>query len=135
MMFKIFEDFKTYPPSVQKGLVLLAAGWLWFYVTVGFVAGIQIPPRMYIVGLSVLLLAGSMKNWARLLCIMCNGMAILYFVVLAIDIYRSQAKGSTLVLSLLFGAVLFALPIFFLSIHPASEFYKKYNYGEIKPDK
>jgi hypothetical protein len=134
-MFRILEDFKTYPPAVQKGLILLPAGWLWFYFAVGVLAGIAIPPRMYIVGLCVLLLAGSMKNWARLLSLMCNGMAILYFVVLAIDIYRSRGEGGVLVPSLLFGAFLFALPIYFLSIKPASAFYKAYNYVPMEQDK
>lgn len=134
-MLRIFDDFKTYPVSVQKGLVLLLLSWIWFYAALGVVADIRIPNRMLLTGVFVLLLAGSMKNWARLLCIMCNGMAFLFCLTYAFDVYR-LAGGSfgTLPVTLLLGAGLFALSAYYLLIKPSAEFYKTYNHKPSEPE-
>lgn len=135
-LFRIVDDFKTYPPSVQRGLVLLLMSWIWFYTAIGIIAGIQIPPRMLLVGVFVILLAGSMKNWARLLCIMCNVMAFLFCLTYAFDLYRhSRETGGALPMTLIVGAALFAFSAYYLFIKPSSAFYKAYNYSPVDPEK
>ena len=130
-MFRIIDDFKTYPLNIQKGIVLILISWIWFYAALGVVAGIEIPPRMLMVGVCILLLAGSMKNWARLLCITGNGMALLFCLFLAMDVYRGSQEGrGVLTIILIISAVLFALPIYYLFNKPSSDFYKAYNYKE-----
>lgn len=127
-MFRILEDFKTYPKSVQRGIVLLVTSWVWFYAALQFIAGFEIPAKMFWVGGSIVLLAGSMKNWARLLCILCNIMAIIYCVFLAVAIHFGQSEGTAFVTTLSTSAILFAIPTYFLSIKSSSEFYKTYNH-------
>lgn len=135
-MFRIITDFKTYPPGVQKGIVLLLVSWIWFYTALGGIAGIEIPPRMLMVGVCILLLAGSMKNWARLLCLMGNGMAILFCVFYAIDVYRvSQGGRGAISTTLIFSALLFLVPTYYLSIKTSSEFYKAYNHTPEEQEK
>jgi hypothetical protein len=131
-MFRILNDFPRYPQSVQRGLVLLLISWLWFFGAMGIIAGIDIPPRMLVGGLGVLLLAGSMKNWARWLCIMCSIMAILYCsAYAALDIQHiNQGKLSLLSTILIVSALLFGFSTYYLSIRPAAEFYKAYNHIE-----
>ena len=128
-MFRIVEDFTTYPSSVKTGLVLLLIGWIWFYVVLAVIAGIKIDNRMLIMGLSVLLLAGSMKSWARMLCMMGNGMALLFCLFFAVDVYRlTRGQGVVLAITLVSSAVLFMLSIYYMAVKPSAEFYKVYNH-------
>jgi hypothetical protein len=119
-MFRIINDFKTYPQSVQRGLVLLLVSWVWFFSVMQFFIKIDISARELAAGAGVLVVAGTMKNWARWLCIMCSIMACIYCAVVA-----SVASGAT---SLIFSAILFALSTYYLSIKSSSEFYRAYNH-------
>jgi hypothetical protein len=121
-MLRVIDDFTTYPRSVQKGLVLLLVSWIWFFSSMHFFVGIEISNRELVAGAGVLVLAGTMKNWARWLCIMCSVMACLYSSVVAL-VTNSPA-------ALIFSAVLFALSAYYLFIKTSSEFYKAYNYIE-----
>jgi hypothetical protein len=121
-MFRIIDDFKSYPKSVQKGLVLLLISWIWFFSAMQFFVKSEISTRGLVAGAGVLVLAGTMKNWARWLCNMCSIMACIYCAVLAV-----VASGAA---SLIFSALLFALSTYFLSIKSSSEFYKIYNQTE-----
>lgn len=121
-MFRIFDDFKTYPKSVQKGLVLLLISWIWFFSAMQFFVKIEISNRELAAGAGVLVLAGTMKNWARWLCNMCSIIACLYCAVIVV-----VTSGTT---SLIFSVVLFILSIYFLSIKSSAEFYKAYNHIE-----
>ena len=118
-MFRILEDFKTYPPSVQRGLVLLLVSWIWFFSAMHFFVGIEISNRELAAGAGVLVLAGTMKNWARWLCNMCSMIACLYCLAVA-----TVASGAA---TLFLNAVLFALSTYYLSIRSTSDFYKAYN--------
>jgi len=118
-MFRIVDDFKTYPSSVQRGLGLLLISWIWFFSAMHFFVGIEISNRELAAGAGVLVLAGSMKNWARWLCNMCSVMACLYCLVVAM-----VASGAA---TLFFSAVLFALSAYYLSTRSSSDFYKAYN--------
>ena len=130
-MFRIIDDFKTYPKSVQKGLALLLISWIWFFSAMQFFVKIEISTRELAAGAGVLVIAGTMKNWSRWLCIMCNIMAILYcaayaFAFLGIH-HNNQGGLSVLSMTLIFSAVLFALSTYYLFIKSSSEFYKAYN--------
>jgi hypothetical protein len=121
-MFRIINDFRTYPQSVQKGLVLLLISWVWFFSAMQYFVKIEISTRELAAGAGVLVLAGTMKNWARWLCIMCSIMACIYCAVVAV-----VASVAT---SLILSAVLFALSTYYLSVKSSSEFYKVYNHIE-----
>ena len=119
-MLRIIDDFKTYPKSVQTGLVLLALSWIWFFFSMQFFIGIELSNRELVAGAGVLVMAATMKNWARWLCIMCNVMACLYCAVLALAIEHPTI--------LILSAVLFAISTYYLLIKSSSQFYKTYNY-------
>jgi hypothetical protein len=133
-MFRIMNDFKTYPQRVKTGLVLLLISWVWFFSAMQFFLKIEISTRELVAGAGVVVLAGTMKNWARWLCIMCNLMAILNCVAYALDIQRISQEGGFSVLStaLIISAVLFALSTYYLSTKSSSDFYKAYNRIEAK---
>ena len=118
-MPNIFVDFRRYPASVQKGLVLLLVGWGWFFVSLyGFYLKEQTPDKMLIVGAAIAFLALSMKNWARMLCLLCNAMAILWCLGFAVLFF---GQNQALFLVSVVNVLLFSLATFYLAVKPSAE--------------
>ena len=130
-MLRIIQDYKGYPPSVKMAVVFTVAAWVWFYLALVVMdkssEAFVLERRFLMVGVCMLALLASMKNWARTVCIMGNVMAVIFFIFAAIVL-----KDLTLIVALLaIDVVLLLASCFFLIVNPTAQFFKAYN---LKPE-
>ncbi|MCG6908745.1 MAG: hypothetical protein LJE94_01315 [Deltaproteobacteria bacterium] len=130
-MLKIVRDFNRYPPSVKKAVVLTAGAWVWFYISLVLMDRSSdtfvIERRFLMIGVCMLALLASMKNWARLVCLMGNVMAALFFIFSVVVLIKLKLIVTFLTIEI----VLLLLSSIYLAIRPSAQFFREYN---LKPE-
>ena len=126
-MLRSIDEFKDYPPSVKKAVGFTAAAWVWFYLPLLLMdkssEAFVLERRFLMIGVCMLALTASMKNWARMVCIMGNVMAALFFTFALIVLINLKVIG----LLLFVNVVLLLLSTVFLIVRPSAQFYRDYN--------
>jgi hypothetical protein len=125
-------SFKEYPASVKNGILFLFAGWgCHYFFLYKFFQG-KIPQRMLFqqiaIGLFLCFFVVMAKNWARILCILCNVLIVILYSLFCALFYGS--KTDFFILSGIV-AILFSVATYYLAIEESSEFFKAY--GQAKP--
>ena len=116
---------KTYPRTVQIALYTLIAAWVVFLWSVYQYYGQEFFNRFAIGGVLIVFFVLRIKNWARLLSLCANLMALIYcslFGVIFLGATPPQlAAGFFSALS----ALLFLTSAVFLMVKPTREFFKQ----------
>jgi len=122
-MAEAIADFKESPQSVKNGLTVLVLAWLWHFITLYrfFLHG-QIPGNQIVIGLLVCLFVFLMKNWARVLCIVCNILIVFMYLFVGASFY-ANGKIYFGVIALM-NVALFSLATYFLMMGSSAAYYK-----------
>ena len=116
-------EFRESPPSVKNGLTILVLAWVWHFITLyRFFLNGQVPGNQIVIGLFVCVFVFLLKNWARVLCIVCNILIILMYLFVGASFYSSGKVYFGLIA--LMNVSLFSLATYFLAIGSSSSFYK-----------
>jgi hypothetical protein len=117
------EEFKESPPSVKNGLTVQILAWIWHFISYYYFFGIRpIPQNQIAIGIAVCVFVFSLKNWGRVLCILCNIMVGIEYLIGGIGLYeRNQIY---LGLIALMNVSLFSLASYFLLQKSTRDFYK-----------
>jgi len=130
-MFRIFEDYSTYPPSVKKSIIFTVIAWGWFYITLLIMDNVSesyaISRREVMIGVCIIVLLASMKNWARMICLLGNVMSIIYIAVFMFVLFNLKMIVTFMGIDI----VLLILSSYYLFIKSTSDFFKQYN---LKPE-
>ncbi len=115
--------FRESPQSVKSGLTVLGLAWVWHFITLyRFFLNGQIPGNQIVIGTLVCLFVFLMKNWARILCIVCNILIMLMYLFVGASFY---AKGNIYFgLIALMNVALFSLVTYFLMLGSSAAYYK-----------
>jgi magnesium-transporting ATPase (P-type) len=116
-------DFKESPRSVKNGLTVLVLAWLWHFITLYrfFLSG-QIPGNQIVIGILICFFVFLMKNWARVLCIVCNILIVFMYLFVGSSFYES-GKIYFGVIALM-NVALFSLASYFLLLGTSAAYYK-----------
>ncbi len=127
-------EFMESPPSVKNGLTVLLLAWGWHFITLyRFFLNGKIPGNQIVIGGLVCLFVFLLKNWARVLCIVCNILIVFMYLFVGASFY---SKGNIYFgLIALMNVSLFSLATYFLAIGSSSAFFKsKLPKKEVSPD-
>ncbi len=116
-------DFKESPPSVKNGLTVLVLAWVWHFISLyRFFLNGQVPGNQIVIGLLVCFFVFLMKNWARVLCIVCNILIIFMYLFVGASFY----DGGKIYLGVaaLMNTALFSLATYFLMLGSSSAYFK-----------
>lgn len=119
------EELKEAPTSVKRGIILLFAGWAFFWFTVYFYYAKEFFNRFFIGGLLVLFCILLVKNWARMLAILSNAMVVVCCAFFGALFYEGGYYPVALISAV--NVVLFALSAYFLFIKSSGDFFKKHS--------
>ncbi len=116
-------DFKESPSSVKNGLTVLLLAWVWHFISLyRFFLNGQIPGNQIVIGLLVCLFVFLIKNWARVLCIVCNILIVFMYLFVGASFYSGGKIYFGLIA--LMNVALFSLATYFLMLGSTSAFYK-----------
>ena len=116
-------DYKESPPSVKNGLTILILAWIWHFITLyRFFMNGQIPTNQIVIGLLVCISVFLMKNWARVLCVVCNILIVFMYLFVGASFY-ANGKIYFGVIALM-NVALFSLATYFLMLGSSSAYYK-----------
>ncbi|MBI9084322.1 MAG: hypothetical protein JEZ11_12040 [Desulfobacterales bacterium] len=123
-MVHVIEEFKAFPNSVRNAIVFLVAGWLWHYVSLYryFYSG-NIPFKQIVIGVSVCFFVFRIRNWARVLCIVCNILIVVMYLTVTFSFLSAGKTHYATVAG--FNVVLFSLATYFLAVGESSRFFKE----------
>ena len=117
------EEFKESPASVKNGLTVQILAWIWHFISYYYFFGIRpIPPMQIAIGIAVCVFVFSLKNWGRVLCILCNIMVGIEYLIGGIGLYERNQIYLGLVA--LMNVSLFTLASYFLLQKSTRDFYK-----------
>ncbi len=120
---KAISDFKDSPPSVKNGLTVLLLAWMWHFITLyRFFLNGHVPGNQIVIGLLVCLFVFLIKNWARVLCIVCNILIVFMYLFVGASFYANGKIYYGLIA--LMNVALFSLATYFLMLGSSSAFYK-----------
>jgi hypothetical protein len=122
-MLTSLQQFSTLPAGVRKGIGFLFAGWAVFYVLLFQVMGGEsFPIRVKLVGVACCLCILTLKNWARVICLLGNLMIFLQFGF----VFVGFAMAGKPMLAAVTGAMLvfFVLATVFLLKRESALFFK-----------
>lgn len=120
MLFPI-ETLRRAPSAVKKGIGFCLAGWAWLILSVYFIYD---PGSVFKFIVSALIVGSfllMLKNWARMLALFCNVLAILYCSVFAVIFWHAN-KTATLVS--LVTIILFGIGSYYLLQKSSAQFFK-----------
>lgn len=120
---KAIADFRESPSSVKNGLTVFALAWVWHLVSIyRYFLREGDHWQHIVIGLLLCLFVFSIKNWGRVLCIVCNILVIsLYFLV---GIFKYTNGDIRLGLIALLNVALFSLATYFLLLRSSAEYFK-----------
>ncbi len=123
--FEKIKEFRDFPQSVKNALVLMFISWGWCFLTLYlylYHPPEQIPYRPVIAGVAICISILMIKNWARMLCLLCNVMIIVQFSPL----FFTYAMNDNIIDGLVIGLnlILFALTTYYMFIKSTAEFFK-----------
>ena len=120
------SQWRTMPVTVAAGVGLWAASWLWFLVYIYLlVQDADWVSRLAIalVLLSIFLVRAS--NWARMIALMSNAMAILFLIFLAVTLFNTRnATGAWVVIG---NLAAFGLSTYCLVLPATVDFFRKHS--------
>lgn len=125
-MFEFIHNHRYFPPSVKTGFRFLIAGWAVFYLALYIILQNAIPLKLLVIGPLMLLTILKVVNWARMLCLMCNAMVILYALFFMVLFKTDPIKFT----SLLIAVILFATASYYLLVPASSQFFKTFGKRE-----
>ena len=125
-MFEFIYNYRYFPKSVKTGFHFLIAAWAAFYLALYMILQNAIPLKLLVIGPLMFLTILKVVNWARMLCLMCNAMVILYAAVFMVLFKADPIKFT----SLLIAVILFATASYYLLVQPSSQFFKTFGKRE-----
>jgi len=122
-MATAIADFKESPQSVKSGLTVLVLAWVWHLISIHryFLRGDD-HWQQIVIGLLVCIFVFSIKNWGRVLCIVCNILIIALYLLLGAFYYSNGELRLGLIA--LFNVALFSLATYFLMLGSSAAYYK-----------
>ena len=116
-------NFKSSPQSVKNGFTVLVLAWAWHFITLySFFLHGQIPGNQIVIGLLVCLFVFLIKNWARVLCVVCNILIICMYLFVGASFYTTGEIFFGLIA--LMNVALFSLATYFLMMGSSAAYYK-----------
>ena len=130
-MFEFIYHYRDFPKSVKTGFSFLIAGWVWLYLALYaiFLQG-DISFKILIIGPLMCLAILKGVNWARMLCLLCNAMVIVWSLVFMAAFFNSN---SFKFLSALITVILFAAASYYLLVRSSNRFFKSYGKSDDAP--
>ncbi len=134
MKFKFpqLSEFATFPQSVKNAFIFTATAWIWYYIAVyGYLLPNEGPGKDLIVGPVALLLLWTLRNWARVLCMLCNLFILIQFLPVTVGLFNmgNVHRGMMSTLIVLF----FAISTYYLFVKDSADFFKAYGKGAEEP--
>lgn len=74
-------NLPAFPKTAKNGILFMYAGWVCFFVLFLFVLKVPVEPRPAISGILACYCIMMLRNWARVLCILCNVFIILQLLI------------------------------------------------------
>jgi hypothetical protein len=94
-MAQPFKQWRTMPVSALLGMVLWAVSWIWFLAHYYFRTQDTVYSLRMAAGLLLLaLFVVQIKNWARMIALMINAMAILFLAAWAYISLQASDSGA-----------------------------------------
>jgi hypothetical protein len=118
-------SIQTYPRTVQFAIYSLVAAWGVFLWSVYQYFGPEFFNRFAIGGILIVFFVLRLKNWARLLCLCANLMAVLYCALFGMLFLSEKARNPAAAFFSALCVLLFLVSSYFLLVKPTREFYKK----------
>ncbi|MCP3950816.1 MAG: hypothetical protein GY697_01140 [Desulfobacterales bacterium] len=116
-------DFKESPQSVKNGLTVLFLAWVWHLVSIHrYFLPNDDHWQQIVIGLLVCIFVFAIKNWGRVLCIVCNILVVALYLLLGAFYYSNGEIRLGLIA--LFNVALFSLATYFLMLGSSSAYYK-----------
>jgi len=115
--------FKESPASVKNAFTVLVLAWAWHLISIYryFLRGDDHWQHI-VIGLLLCIFVFLIKNWGRVLCIVCNILIIsMYLLVGAFQYSKGEVR---LGLIALFNVALFSLATYFLVIGSSTAYFK-----------
>jgi len=124
-MFDKIKEFEDFPQSVKNGLVFLFISWGWCFLTLYlylYDPPEQIPYRQVLSGIAICISILTIKNWARMLSILCNVMIIIQFS----PVFFTDVMNDNITRGLVIGLnmILFTLACYYMFIKSTADFFK-----------
>jgi hypothetical protein len=121
--FKLFslEEFKKYPKSTKKGFLFLYVGWALFFINLYMLLQ-EVPNRILIIAAIICFFVIKGYNWARMLCLLCNVLIVIYASFFVVHLFRIGLASQAGLLGV--TVVLFAASSYYLFIKETSEYFK-----------
>ncbi len=133
--------FNTFPSSAKKGIVFLLLAWashfLFIYIffeAFGVEFGKELWLQQSIIALVVCFFTIRVRNWARVLSIVCSVMIIVLYLFVTALFFKSRIDFAVHGAA---NAILFSLSTFFLFLKDTSDFFKLHSprWGKSKSEK
>jgi hypothetical protein len=115
---------QTYPTAVRISLYSLLMAWAVLLWSVYRYYGQEFFSRFAIGGFLIVFFMLRLKNWARMLCLCANAMAILYCSLFGLIFSLGEAKNTPAVFFSALCVLLFVINSYFLLTKATREFYK-----------
>ena len=116
--------FQAYPASVRIALYTLMLAWVTFLWSVHQYYGPEFLSRFAIGGILIVFFMLRLRNWARMLCLCANAMAIIYCSLFGYVFTLGDARNPVAVFFSALCVLLFAVNSYFLLVKPTREFFK-----------
>ncbi len=120
--------FSALPASAKKGILFLLVGWIChfffiykFFGTFGSGFEREMVLQQAIIAILVCFFTIRVRNWARVLCIVCNIVIITFYLFVGALFFES---GLNFFIYAVINVILFSAATFFLMVKETSDFYK-----------
>ncbi len=119
------QHLQQFPPSARKAVLLLFAGWLILLVSLYtyFLPGYDLI-RFVIIGVLMCFFIYQAYPWARVLCLVGDAMVIIYFSLIATQLFRVGRLTGALIASVI--VIVFAASGWFLFVRESANFFKTF---------
>lgn len=121
---------QTYPASVRIALYSLMLAWAAFLWSVHQYYGPEFFNRFAIGGILIVFFMLRLRNWARMLCLCANAMAILYCGLFGYVFTIGDTRNPAAVFFSALCVLLFVVNSYFVLAKPTREFFKLHGASE-----
>ncbi len=123
-----FEEFKTFPKSVQLAVGYTLLAWIWFYIAMyAILMPGNVSPR-FLIGIAVSYMVIRINKVGRVLCMLAQVMIILQISPVALALFSGELLVHGISAALI--VLLFGFSTYYLFIKETAEFFKAYNKKE-----
>lgn len=123
-MIPDLNSLPEWPKSARNGVILLAISWAWLVFSIYKIYDPASAGKFLIAGVGLCYLVLCIKNWARMLALFCNLMALIYCFFFAVVFAGHDAIGLA---ASLVNVALFAASSYFLLAKPTARWFKQHN--------